>query len=374
MLDISQFPSLTTENLGGEKRYNRAKNAITEVGKALDSGTIANPIYLDCKSVINNAFHDAWDKAISVPYLHGQKNLSSIEQQFDFYYHPEIHTVVGRLKKMDKYPDVQTEYMNVQRKFLREIGPLCVAFEKIKELVVKRGPKAAPEDIKAKYRAPEASQTAMKQIYDLFMALVDKEYNTIRDQKIAEYTEFVKTFMKKSRVAEADGRAIDPAFIYNNLQWNNDKRGEACPPNFEAYDTVYSCVDYARKQPNLQPAVLKKDYKKTIENLATKFADMIRESFVTKNLKKLDSIVEGKGDFDRAEIMGRTVSLSGLEGTFKFYFHSGASFVVRNSVVLSYSVHGKPFYRYPLTFHDVMLAADRRMPNPSEKRMNELFK
>ena len=107
--------------------------------------------------------------------------------------------------------------------------------------------------------------------------------------------------------------------------------------------------------------------------LATSDAQSIRDAFIHKNLKKLHAIVDGKGNPLSIEVVREFLRMSGLEGTLRVCFDDGSSFLARNSVVLSHSVHGTPFLRYPLTFHDVVLADGSRMGRPSEERMNTIF-
>src|SRR5690606_2376031 len=106
---------------------------------------------------------------------------------------------------------------------------------------------------------------------------------------------------------------------------------------------------------------------------AERTAKRIRDAFIFKNLKKLSSIVEKKGDFESAAEIEGTVRLTGLSGTLIVKFKDGAQFTAQNSIVWSRSIHGTEFPRFPLTFHDVILSSGERMPRPSEERMNVVF-
>ena len=95
--------------------------------------------------------------------------------------------------------------------------------------------------------------------------------------------------------------------------------------------------------------------------------------FIVKNLTKLDSIVDAKGDVAIVTVISQNLGLCQLEGTLRVTFKDGALFDAKNSVVWTHSIHGKPFNRFPLTFHDVRFADGTKMPQPSEERMNTLF-
>lgn len=142
----------------------------------------------------------------------------------------------------------------------------------------------------------------------------------------------------------------------------------------EAYEIVSACTVGSRVQGSRSEHYEKKqNAAEIIADKATKMAELVRESFVAKNLKKLDSIVERKGDLKEAVIVSGDLSTSGLEGTLRFTFKDGSAFTCRNSVVFAYSVHGTPFNRFPLTFHNVTLADGTKMKSPSEEKMNTEF-
>jgi hypothetical protein len=102
-------------------------------------------------------------------------------------------------------------------------------------------------------------------------------------------------------------------------------------------------------------------------------AARIREDFVYKNLEKIASIVEAKGNYNTGKVISREINLAGLTGTLSFDFKDGSSFVVQNSVVWVENSYGTQFNRFPLTFHNVMMAGGKKMGRPSEQRMNEVF-
>ena len=77
-------------------------------------------------------------------------------------------------------------------------------------------------------------------------------------------------------------------------------------------------------------------------------------------------IVGGRG-------IGVNVDGNHNRNTMSFEFEDGSRFTVQNSIVLSYSVYGKPFYRYPTTFHNVILPNGDKLRNPSEAKIKKEF-
>lgn len=71
--------------------------------------------------------------------------------------------------------------------------------------------------------------------------------------------------------------------------------------------------------------------------------------------------------------LSKTIHVGRLSGTLVVEFADGSRFLVDNNVVYSSSVHNKAFVRFPLTFHNVILADGNRTKQPSEERMHSIF-
>ena len=111
---------------------------------------------------------------------------------------------------------------------------------------------------------------------------------------------------------------------------------------------------------------VKKDYKSIVDKMAKQSAKDAVESFVLKMKMKLSVIVGSRG-------IGVDVSGNSNRNTISFEFEDKSRFTVQNSIVLSYSVYGKPFYRYPTTFHNVILPNGKKLNSPSEAKIKKEF-
>lgn len=111
---------------------------------------------------------------------------------------------------------------------------------------------------------------------------------------------------------------------------------------------------------------VKKDYKTIVDKMAKQSAKDAVEGFVLKMKMKLSVIVGSRG-------IGVDVSGNSNRNTISFEFEDKSRFTVQNSIVLSYSVYGKPFYRYPTTFHNVVLPNGDKLRNPSEAKIKKEF-
>ena len=119
---------------------------------------------------------------------------------------------------------------------------------------------------------------------------------------------------------------------------------------------------------------LKADWKEILRQKAKADADFAQRQFLYKNVMKLATIIEKKKNFTEHKINYGRVNHNGFMGEIVFNFADKSSFVVRNKVVVKYSVHGKCFQQFPTTFHAAMLPTSTVMPGqPSEKEMIEIF-
>jgi hypothetical protein len=81
--------------------------------------------------------------------------------------------------------------------------------------------------------------------------------------------------------------------------------------------------------------------------------------------KELKEVVDGSG------ITGR--GKSPFDAWFSFRFTDGSRFILQNSIVFARSSLGKPFYRYPATFHDAYISTGEKVANPDEYTVKKAF-
>ena len=345
-----------------EKRLSSFETAVSLVEASLESGRIANPDYVYIKDILNRCIDNSWKKLITEKFIYGNReNLP--RDVIDFYdslsITPYLHTLAGMQKKLQK-TKLSHPLISTVRAFLDEAVPLAEKFEKLKTMVVKRQPKPV-EDQKAKYNAPEASLGAIGQVKELLTKLTDEAYVDLVSTFVDYFNRLLEGYLKAQKVSIANGEYLP---IYKHFK--NNPNAANIVSRFILDDKTYN--------PNREYFPLPKNQlDEKIQKLAVNEANQIREMFIYKNLKKIDSIVEAKGNFERGEIIGRKIEMNSLRGTLRFFFTDGSSFVVQNSVVWSHSIYGKAFNRFPLTFHDVIMPDGSKMPRPSEERMNTVF-
>lgn len=346
---IDQF-QLLTSGLSNTRRE-RLGHAFQALADGLATGAIANPVFQSAKETINRAIYDGWSREIADKYFSCRKWESLPASVVEAYWTINmdgVHSIVATSKKIDRLAaDHSLEAIDAMLGFVRELGPLLQAFAQLKEMVVKRRIKSDEERAAEKrFEPPPSSTEATARVRALLEEIVAAQYARLLDALRSGYSDQLARFLNKVDKASSQYEPVSyPVSYCVERVGNFNSRRFAKKPNADSI----------------------------IADLAKRDAEGIRDAFIYKNLKKLCSIVEAKGNLRTVEVVAHSVNLMGLEGVIAFSFADGARFVAKNSTVLSRSVHDKPFMRHPLTFHDVFLAPDEKMERPSEERMHTLF-
>lgn len=341
MLTIDRFPFLNA-NLKGRVRAN-FETALSAISTGLDRGEIPNPVYNDTKASVARAFETAWGVLVD-----GLRTDENREFLWSFNT-PQAHTIAGMLKRLDKAPTVPAG----MREFLEEIGPIGLAVVKLKDMVVKRQPKPV-EDRAARYSAPHVERSGVATVKALLEQITDEAYQMLLANITQRYHRLAKSYLDLSAKVAEEGRH---GKAYKQMV-------EMARDNTVLYRAVVQVQGSTYRLADDHEAILAAEAKRD--------ADGVRENFIYKNLRKIASILEAKGNFSEAKLIDRAV-LNALEGTILFKFADGSSFTAKNSVVFVVNQYGTQFYRFPLTFANVVMPDGSRMPQPSEERMNEVF-
>ena len=101
---------------------------------------------------------------------------------------------------------------------------------------------------------------------------------------------------------------------------------------------------------------LKDGYKELVKKEMTGFVNRNWQTYRSKNLSKLQNIINGKNNLKKVELVSSGFSSGVLESSMNFIFTDGSSFNVVNKVVFATSRWGKFFAKFPTTFHNVKLS------------------
>jgi hypothetical protein len=344
--------------------------AVTALEAGKTAGKIANPVYQDAKQEISRAMEAAWKHAVNEPYFyHGNIDKQPQDVQtlsWDLMY-PQPHTISSFRKKIAK-SRAKGEAVDAMIRVLDEIEPLAQLILDLKDKVVKREIKPESER-EPKYQPPRASTKAGEQVIGILKDITSKHYDALVKQYLDRFKKTLTAYLDAASKDAAEGTALTIRnFCYIERMRIYDQG---------AMRVLYEAID---KEPvkkygtnEINTPVVSADAEDKLRAMAVKDADEIRDAFVSKNAKKIVSIIDAKNNFKDIVIINDAISMGGLQSTLRLTFNDGSEFDAKLQAVFSTSVHGKHFVRHPLTFHNVKLPGGVKMGQPSEERMNLIF-
>lgn len=415
-MKLADFPLFSTALQKDPRRSAWVEEALASLTEGMENGAIANQNFVSAKDVVNRAFERAWEVYAD---RHGQNSPLNIYRrnenhtapenekvkQFIWgFYHPTAHLNAGQIKKIKAFPSDPAWAIILP--FLEEIAPICDAITFLKDKVVKRQPKSEEEKRAIKFTPPPATTAAAKQVAALLEEVVTASFDQLVAFNEKSYLGKLAQFEKAQKAAAGDKTKNEPNGLnrrtgeleyseYYSLRWhftiNKDDALVNVAENLGYRNRKKITVDAVGvallsrvvragrvggdRFSGEYTEIVAPNAVEILKEQAFKDADELRQMFIVKNLKKIVSVVEGKGDGQMTEsrVVNTEVSLQSLEGELYFAFADGSSFRVKNAVVGAISVLGNPFLRFPLTFHDAKMPGGAKMPLPSEERMNTIF-
>lgn len=375
----------------GARRIKSLQQAILDLNQGLEDGEIPNKTFTDAKQSVRSIFEDGYKSFVeNTPALlalkdrpHGEAVRELLDGSYGSY--PEPHTLAGKMKKVAKLPQDDPAVI-IGTAFLKEILPLAEAIQFLKDKTVKRQPLTEEQRRERKFTPPPATTKAQAVVQKVLEDAVNASYEQLLSNLTDEYTTYYSGFLAAQKKADTDQTLNEPKY-----RSSTEFESIYAPRWHCTFDLHGQKVINHRKlrviSQTTKAGYVGEDYNseyrylplpnalEIIAGIAKNDADEIRAFFVVKNLKKIATILEAKGDalFDGAKVVQNTISLGGLQGEIEFSFKDGAGFRVTNSVVWVMNSYGTEFNRFPLTFHDVVLPGGAKMKSPSEKRMNTVF-
>lgn len=212
--------------------------------------------------------------------------------------------------------------------------------------VLQMEPHEKKHDPKSRYVPLPGSSAGTLRVFDILKGLTD---GVRAEQKANLITRFKRAVMN----------------FHDAVQSGDKQRVRALSSSYDAY-TISQCYDSRKKD-------FAEGWEATIDRIAEREVEEMQNMFVYKNTGKLAPILDRKGGNETVDVLFVRGETGVITSALKFTFADGSSFRVDQSIVGSHSVYGRPFYRFPTTFHDVVLADGTKMGLPSEERMNEIF-
>lgn len=100
--------------------------------------------------------------------------------------------------------------------------------------------------------------------------------------------------------------------------------------------------------------------------------DGIIGTFVEKVEDKVGDIIILYKDYE-CELVHGTIRTAGFEGDVTLKFNNGVTFRVHVMLKTNYSVYGKPFWQYPLTFHDIKTLDGKQAASCAESEILDIM-
>jgi hypothetical protein len=344
MMTTKEFPLIAAAVATARAGYQQ--KSLSNVLEVLNTYTdsIPNPVYKDAKSALNTAvdvvtnFDGLYGEAFRAAYRYNDVDLN-----FMYAAHAAGKIKLAKKKKFDIAP--------IWFDVCAEIVTLHEALEALKSKVVKRAVRS-DEERADDYVPPMPTTAAAKLVEDILKALTDgltADYATYLHNS---FVTDVEIYRPKTR-AERMQMHYMPGFTETILM-------PLVGDNWDSFNGVYT--------------TLKSDYKAILLKKAQSDADFAQRMFLYKNVLKLATIIERKDNFSKYTILEGRINSAGFQGEIVFEFADGSKFNVRNKVVAKYSVHNRPFFQFPTTFHFAVLPNGTIMKGqPSEEEMIEIF-
>ena len=386
-MTLDDFPTLKATL--SPRRANIIADLLPALEQARADGEIANPRFLEAKDQFGRAFEESWraveDRMTTSVYSRrraGEDVPKKIEDFFIAFMYPQAHLMAGQIKKLEAMPADDISVAKLLP-YLKELWPLADLILTLKTMAVKRVTKTDDEKREERYRPPSSSSKAVAKVTELLEGVVNSQFEDLVASITTRHMRTLNSFVKALAAADADPslNGMDKwnrrANEYYSLGYHFTYQEGQFKGKMDSvsYGLLRNVVKPGVRPTGNRGEIVSPNAPEMMAAEARKQAEDIRKTFVVKNLRKIVSILEGKGDdqFDTATTVSQSVDLHSLEGSFLFTFKDGSSFYANNSVVWKVSSLGTPFNQFPLRFHNVKLPGGVTMKMPSEQNMNTTF-
>ena len=353
------FPIILNSSNFTPARLERYVESLKKNAEYLTEGAIPNARHKEQADTLNRIGDAAFDNALNKPFSFSSnfKFDPAVEELANSMNSMSLTQIGSSMKKLAKFMKARPEFnedpfVKAAVAVFAELNVIVQAADALKGMVHKKVMKSEQErEAEAKYIPPVADKAAFEQVHKTLLQVTDELYQGLVEARTNMNTSVLDRAIFKSE----NGTRYDGFDEYEKRMLGLFAKSEA-----GSFRTQQKYL----KSPNADELIAK---------FSVKEADEIREAFVIKNLQKLASIIDKKNNMASIEIVGRSVDLNGMEGTLKISFKDDSSFKVTNQVVLSQSVYGKLFYRYPLIFREVKRPNQEVQARSSEEEMNLSF-
>jgi len=361
--ESAEAPKFDTEKLiklaesFGYRRMKQLQEIVPKIENALRNGEVISTAFEDIKYEMNVFVDKAFEELVAKKYFHGQAGKTPDEVYWDIGYVHGVQELKFYGKKLSKASPTAKEFAGYSEmvKFNEDFSPIVGLMQWLKD-----------NKVSAAARKKEAAD-AKKEESDAWM----KKYVGHKDvKKVIE----ILTDLTKDKREE----------IFGNEHKFLTKMADQIVSYLEANPGIkrMKAYDHFADHPMLSflfsrmvdaDMKLTKDWKDFIKKMAQDAADQLIDGFIYKNTGKIAYVIYKKNNMKGVKLDNVRLGQGKVECDLHFEFKDGSRFTATSSVVSSVSKHGKWFYRYPTTFHNVILPDGKKLSTPSEQKMEEVF-
>ncbi|MGY3582166.1 hypothetical protein ACVIGB_000909 [Bradyrhizobium sp. USDA 4341] len=321
----------------------------------LKAGAIANARYKDAYFVLTRVMEDAWKDAVISKFPFYGKNKAADEAHRKYPHSPTFlrwekpRAEFARMRDTEADPLTRSIHEAAVR-FYDECLPLAKVVVWARAHAVKRQPAPPPET--PEEALPQATREGRRIVREVLAETLEGVRAEYREELLDQYVGIVKRLYSKRD-------EIDPK---DAIEWG--------PPGL--FSRTFEIV----RQPGARKSKIRRrdDWQEAVAAYTESQVALTFRRFIEKNVEKLGAIIELKGnDIPKRKIIDASVRGNILVTRMTFTFVDGSSFEVMNQIVHQYSPLGRPFVRFPTTFHDVRLADGSKLATPSEALMKTVF-
>ena len=339
------------------KRLSTIEEIASKVESAIRAGEVISTVFEEIKYELNLLVKYGFEHFISKPHFYGKGNEVPQELYWDIghvyglqelkFFGKKLTKVSEETKKLDAY--------KAMVKFNEEFSPLVQVLAWLKDHKVSAAAKKkeaaeAKKEESDTWRKKYVNHKDVKKVLNILTELTNEK----RDEIFKNEHKFLMSI--------ADD-------IQDYLKHNEYSRHHAVE-HFMKNPMSYFMFT---RMVNMNTGQLVKDWKDFVKKEAQEAADQIIDGFIYKNTGKIAYVIFTKNNMKSVKLENVRISQGKVECDLHFEFKDGSRFTAASSVVQASSKHGKWFYRYPTTFHNVVLPNGDKMISPSEQKMEEVF-
>ena len=219
---------------------------------------------------------------------------------------------------------------------------------------------------KAAFNAPKATKDARSLIERVLLRMTDEIKRDLENRCTTRWTNDLEEFFSKAHEDKLKHLGRDEETKAKRDAENADLRRRGYRSIQHEPHYLESFFPQVCQRGTFHPLP---NWKNVVQKMAVEQADSMQRGFVDKNISKLASIVERKGNLE-GDPKIISIGLSGnaippvVVGELEFNFKDGSSFRVRSKVVWQYRYgqgRGISFTQFPTTFHDAKLPDGKHM-------------